>query len=196
MKASCTFRLVKHVLLPSLTLIPSNPGLSIEVWSTIRDFHFSDRHALYMKGQSVGSSEVERKHVELVRSQCCACYEVKQALKRVANEKRSSKQVGRQLAKIAHSNPTALFDVALCQIETYDNMIPSIVESFNFMTALELDVLAYLIPSRLSFSRSKLQSDGIHLSSWFQHLARFTGSFFKSKPATELGGLIQFFISR
>jgi THO complex subunit 2 len=118
-------------------------------------------------------------------------------LKCVVNEKKNAKHVGRALAKTAHSNPFVVFHVILSQIESYDNMIQPIIESFGFMTPLALDVLSYMLPLHLAdTSRHKLQDNGIHVSHWFQYLANFTGVFYRVYPQTELRCLIDFLLLR
>jgi len=199
MQSTTPFRLVKNLLMPSLSLVPCNPGLVMEMWASIQALPYRDRHVLYSARHRCGSTNDTRQHqqLELTRAECCACYEVKQALKRLANEKKSSKQVGRQLAKIAHSNPVVLFDVLLTQVEAYDNMIHPLMDAFGFMTPLALDVLASLLPIRLSATvRPQLQFDGMNVAHWFQHLAQFTGALYRAYPATELRSLIDFVFSR
>ena len=137
------------------------------------------------------------KQYEVSRRECAAGSEARRMLKRVANERRFSKHVGRQLAKIAHSNPLVVFHVILSQIEYYDNMIMPIIDSFSYMTPLALDVLAFVLPHRFAdSSRTKLQPDGLTLSQWFQHLAHFTGLYYRAYPMTELHGIMDFILSR
>jgi len=192
-------RLLKHVLLPALSLLPANPGCVLELWSATKCLPYKERHLLYTtwRGRAVERGAIGTKHFEVTRVECKAGYDARQALKRVANEKKNSKHVGRSLAKIAHSNPFVVFHVILSQIESYDNMIQPIVESFGFMTPLALDVLSYMLPLHLAdLSRSKLQDDGITISHWFQYLAHFTGVFYRAYPQTELRPLLDFLLVR
>lgn len=168
------------------------------LWTAIKVLPFSDRHGLY--GASIVKDFSKPSHIklhyEIAHIECCANYEVKKLLKRVANEKKSSKHVGRQLAKIAHAVPLTLFDIILSQVEAYDNMILPLIDCFFFMTPLGLDVLAYLLPTRLESVRPKLQLDGMNVARWFQNLSRFTGAFYKAYPSSELGSMIEFFFKR
>lgn len=111
--------------------------------------------------------------------------------------KKNFKHVGRALAKIAHSNPFIVFHAILSQIESYDNMIQPIIESLGFMTPLALDVLSYVLQLHLAdTSRRKLQNDGFNVARWFQHLASFTGVFYRAYPQAELGYLVEFLLAR
>lgn len=188
--------MLKHVLLPALKLVPSNPGLAMEIWSAVQDLPYLRRHALFVNVSERREVSSEKKQNEIAHAECCASYESKQALKRLGNEKKSARHVGRQLAKIAHSHPETLFEIALSQIESYDNMIPAFIESLSLMTPLALDVLSCLLPHRLSSTRPKLQSDGISMAHWFYHLAQFSGTLYRAYPEIELGGLIDFLCTR
>ena len=192
-------RLLEHVLLPTLSLMPGNPGCVLEVWAAMRCLPYCERHLLYKawRGRGVDRTAIGLKHFEVARAECEAGHDARQALKRVANEKKNAKHVGRALAKTAHSNPFVVFHVILSQIESYDNMIQPIIESFGFMTPLALDVLSYMLPLHLAdTSRHKLQDNGIHVSHWFQYLANFTGVFYRVYPQTELRCLIDFLLLR
>ena len=192
-------RLLEHVLLPTLSLMPGNPGCVLEVWAATRCLPYCERHLLYKawRGRGVDRTAIGLKHFEVARAECEAGHDARQALKRVANEKKNAKHVGRALAKTAHSNPFVVFHVILSQIESYDNMIQPIIESFGFMTPLALDVLSYMLPLHLAdTSRHKLQDNGIHVSHWFQYLANFTGVFYRVYPQTELRCLIDFILLR
>jgi len=50
--------------------------------------------------------------------------------------------VGRQLARLCHSNPLVVFDYILNQIQQFENLIEPVVESLKFVTNLGYDVLA------------------------------------------------------
>lgn len=126
-------RVVEHCLLPSLSLLPPNPGVVMEAWACIKALPHTERHALYAswRGRGVERAAIGTKHFALAVAECAAGYAVRSALKRVANEKKNAKHVGRALAKIAHSNPVVLFHIVLSSIQSYDNMIAPIVESLS-----------------------------------------------------------------
>lgn len=52
---------------------------------------------------------------------------------------------GRQLAKVSHNNPMASFSALLSNVESYDNLIPIVVDSIKYISQLSFDVIAYLV---------------------------------------------------
>jgi len=176
-----------------------NPGIALEIWTSVKDLRYEDRFLLYLawRGRSLEDTSSRLKHYELSYVECTAGFEARRVLKRVANERRFSKHVGRQLAKITHSNPLMVFHVILSQIESYDNMIVPLIDSLSYMTPLALDILAFMLVQRFGESkRAKILPDGMTLSQWFQHLAHFAGLFYRAYPMTELRGLFDFILSR
>lgn len=59
--------------------------------------------------------------------------------RRVTQDKSGVKQYGRLLGKVTHSNPLPVLDIAVEQVQAYDNMIPPVVESFKFLSQLTYD---------------------------------------------------------
>jgi THO complex subunit 2 len=53
--------------------------------------------------------------------------------------------MGRQLAQTSHNNPLVVFTDILDKIESYDNMILMMVDTFQFITKLGLDVMGYCL---------------------------------------------------
>ena len=192
-------RILAHVLLPALSLLPSTPGFAFLVWKVVKLFPYRDRQMIYAnwRGRGVEIKSVGSKNFDVTLVECKAGRAARQTLKRVANEKKNYKQAGRALAKVAHSNPLVVFHVILAQVESYDNMIQPIVESLAFMTPLALDVLSYVLQFHLADnSRPKLQQDGINIARWFQNLAHFAGAYYRSYPQAEIGYLIDFLLIR
>ncbi|KAJ1445110.1 transcription factor/nuclear export subunit protein 2-domain-containing protein [Pelagophyceae sp. CCMP2097] len=192
-------RILKTCVLPSLSLMGPAPGVVFELWAAIGHLPFAERHDLYAawRGRGVERAGIGFKHYDVSGAECRVGRDARAALKRVANEKKNSKQVGRLLAKLAHSNPLVVFDVILTMIESYDNMIAPLVESMGQMTPLALDVLAYLIPVHLAdMRRAKLQPDGINVAHWFQYLAQFAGVFYRAHPATDLAPVLGYAVER
>lgn len=192
-------RLLGYVILPAMSILSVNPGCVCEIWAATKQLPCCERHSLYStwRGRSLERESVGTKHFEVAEAECKAGYHARQSLKRVANDKKNSKHVGRALAKVAHSNPLVVFRVILSQVESYGNMIQPIVESLGFVSPLALDVLSYMLSSHLAdTSRHKLQNDGINIAHWFQHLSHFTGIYYRAFPQTELQALIKFLMLR
>ena len=68
-------------------------------------------------------------HPKLILSQAKSVDRTKYILKRLTKD--TVKQSGRQLGKISHSNPGALFDTILVQIQRYDNLIGPVVDTLK-----------------------------------------------------------------
>mmetsp|Transcript_21301 Transcript_21301/g.63643 ORF Transcript_21301/g.63643 Transcript_21301/m.63643 type:complete len:960 (-) Transcript_21301:913-3792(-) len=192
-------RLLEHVLLPAVPMLPANPGCIFEIWTATKGLSYRGRHLLYTtwRGRGVEQTSIGIKNFDVALAECKAGFGARQTLKRVANEKKNLKHVGRALAKIAHSNPLVVFNTILSQIESYDNMIQPIIESLGFMTPFALDVLSHALQLHLAdTSRQRLQNDGFNVARWFQHLASFTGVFYRAFPQAELGYLLEFLLAR
>ena len=103
--------------------------------------------------------------------------DIPKVLKRIANDTKNMKQIGRQLAKVAHANPGVTFDRLLYHAESYENFISPVVQSLAFMTPLALDVLSFMIIDHLN-NPSKKKGDKAHDgfdAQWFKNLAMFCG---------------------
>ena len=64
---------------------------------------------------------------------------------------------------MAHNNPLVVFTLMLNQIESYDNLILMMVDTFKFMSVLSLDVMGYCLLVSLGGEgekRSKLKGKG------------------------------------
>mmetsp|Transcript_30329 Transcript_30329/g.93856 ORF Transcript_30329/g.93856 Transcript_30329/m.93856 type:complete len:639 (+) Transcript_30329:488-2404(+) len=192
-------RLLEYVVLPAVSNVTVNPGCVCEIWSAIKQLAYCERQSIYAawRGRGIERGAIGSKHFAVAQAECKAGSDARRLLKRVANEKKNSKHVGRALAKIANSNPLVIFHIILSQVESYDNMIHPIIESLGFVTPLAMDVLSYVIPVHLAdTSRQRLQDDGINIAHWFQHLAQFTGAFYRAFPQAELRALIDFLMLR
>ncbi len=104
-----------------------------------------------------------------------AISEAKKLIRRLAKE--TVRQYGRLVAKVTHSSPHVTIPLLLSQIQVYDNLIPSVVEAFRFLTPLTFDVLMWSLLGALSSSeRDRLKEDGVNVADWLQNLARFASS--------------------
>mmetsp|Transcript_20178 Transcript_20178/g.28383 ORF Transcript_20178/g.28383 Transcript_20178/m.28383 type:complete len:266 (+) Transcript_20178:97-894(+) len=123
-------------------------------------------------------------------------------LKRLSRD--NIRDMGRQISKVSHNNPLVVFSAIPNQIESYDNLILMMVDSFKFVTVLGLDVLGYCLVISLgggskSFQdegRSKLKEDGINSAQWLSSLETFTGAFYRKFPDVEIRGLLSYIAGR
>ncbi|KAK2734457.1 THO complex subunit 2 [Myotisia sp. PD_48] len=166
--------LSKRLLVPSLTLTKANPGVVNEVYELLRHFPQGVRYSIYAEWYSGTTSRLPdiKAAFDHARSQ------TKDALKRLS--KTNLRPMARTLAKIAYANPGIVINVAISQIESYENLIEVIVECARYFTYLGYDVLTWaLINSLGQKGRSRMQESGLATSRWLNSLASFSGRVFK-----------------
>ena len=161
-----TYNFLKTFLVPSLSLFPSNPAISIELWGVLKLLPYATRYRLYEDWRGAGleragmSSSSKGKPLQNVRSEIVAGKDARYSLKRLSKD--NIRDMSRQLAKVAHSNPMVVYATILSQIESYDNMVEVMVDAQRFVNPLGLDVLGFCILGRLSgqtggINRSRLK---------------------------------------
>lgn len=181
--------LIVNSFLPALTLQVSNPSSAFQLWDLIKLYPFDERYRMYQQWQSAYSSSPEMKLVEAQVVQ-----NTRKVMRRLTADR--AKPSARSLTHVAHSNPLIVFRTMLRQIQSYDNLIQPVVESFKFITPLGMDVLSFVLVSELAKSRQSMKSDGTNISLWLASLASFSGSFYRKYPNVELAGLLQYLIQR
>ncbi|KAG7350306.1 transcription factor/nuclear export subunit protein [Nitzschia inconspicua] len=203
--SSYMYDFFSRFLVPSISLFPSNPAITTELWSVLQLLPYPIRYKLYneWKGLGLGRSGISSleggKPLPNVLSEVEAGKAARYVLKRLSKD--NIRDMSRQLAKVTHANPLVVYATILDQIESYDNMVEVMVEAQRFVNPLGLDVLAYCILGRLSGSsgavnRSRLKEDGVNVSQWLQSLETFTGEFFKRRPFVELQGILSYLMKR
>jgi len=174
-------------VLPALTLMDSNYSYSDELWELLSMFTYQQRFRLYSHWQGINTQkflDVQRAMV-LGRTKYC--------LKRLSKD--TVKLIGRQLGKLCHIHPFAVFDYLLGQVQVYQNFITPVVESLRFLSGLELDILTFCIMESLSSpDKGQLKADDGTLSMWIIALATFIGALYKKYPS-DLTGMLQFIIN-
>jgi THO complex subunit 2 len=149
-----TYNFFQRFLIPSLSLFPSNPALSTELWAVLELLPYATRYRLYddWRGAGLGNAGLSMsatgKPFPNVESEIQAGKAARYVLKRLSRD--NIREMSRQLSKVTHSNPLVVFTTILQQIESYDNMVEVMVEAQRFVNPLGLDVLGYCILSRLS----------------------------------------------
>lgn len=177
-------RLLDECILPSISFIDSNYGLSEEVWQLMKCFPYSIRYTLYH------NLKTELPNSTSIRNRSSIIKKIKYIMKRLTKE--NIRLFGRHIGKLTHSNPSILFEYILSQIQSYDNLIGPVVDSFKYLTSMSYDVLIYCIVESLGDpNRQKTSSDGLSISQWLLSLATFCGAIVKKYPV-ELPGLLQF----
>ncbi|KAI9793175.1 MAG: THO complex subunit 2 [Piccolia ochrophora] len=166
--------LSKRLLVPALSLTRTNPGVVNEIYDLIKSFGTSVRYSIYAEWYSGTISRLP--DIKSAFDQARA--ETKDVLKRIS--KTNVKQMARALAKVAYASPGIVFDVAISQIEAYDNLVEVVVECARYFTYLGYDVLTWSLMSHLGGrGRERVQKDGMLTSKWLAALALFAGRVFK-----------------
>ena len=87
------------------------------------------------------------------------------------------RQLGRLLGKLARACPFAVFPLLLEQCQAYDNLIPPVIESCRYLTALEYDMLVYALVCALKARPmgvpERMKVDAVNVSNWLSRLATF-----------------------
>lgn len=142
-------------MVPCLTLFPSNPAISTELWYALEKLPYTTRYRLYedwkgsgLERAGLGMSPTSSKPLPVVECEMAAGKAARYALKRLSKD--NIRDMSRQLAKVTHSCPLVVYGTILSQIESYDNMVEVMVEAQRFSNLLGLDVLGFSILSRLS----------------------------------------------
>lgn len=181
--------LIIKSFLPAITYQTSNPSSVFQLWDLIKLYPFDQRYRMYQQWQASYASSPEMKLVEAQVVQ-----NTRKVMRRLTADR--AKPSARSLTHFAHSNPLIVFRTMLRQIQSYDNLIQPVVESFKFITPLGMDVLSFVLVSELAKSRQSMKSDGTNISLWLASLASFSGSFYRKYPNVELAGLLQYLIQR
>lgn len=166
--------LSKRLLVPALSMTKRLPGVVNEVYELISLFATTTRYSIYAEWYQGPTSRLPDMKAAFDQTRA----ETRDVLKRIS--KTNTTPMGRLLANSAHSSPGIVFEVALAQIESYDNMIESVVECCRCFTFLSYDVLTWSILRALGGpGRLRVQQDGMLTSKWLSALAHFTGRLYK-----------------
>lgn len=166
--------LSKRLLVPALSLTKCLPGVVNEVYELIRNFPTITRYSIYSEWYQGQTSRLP--DIKIAFEQVRA--ETKDVLKRIS--KTNVKPMARALARAAYSSPGIVFQVAIAQIESYDNLVETVVECARYFTYLSYDVLSWSILSSLGGpGRVRVQKDGMLTSRWLSALSLFAGKLFR-----------------
>jgi len=190
------FNILSNSILPALSCSEDNPALSACVWRTISILPFQFRFAIYSKwkGNAQGKDAIGLKHSDLVHAEVQALFASRGHLKRLSKE--NTKQIGRQVSKCTHSNPMVVYNYILSQIESFDNLIPLVVEALKYTTEIAKDTMAFCLLQQLLKDSEKLKAGDTHYSMWFAALSKFIAVFYRRYPTTEIKGLLHFLLKK
>ena len=166
--------LSKRILLPALSLTKSNAGVANEVFELIKGFSLHTRYSMYAEWFQGQTSRLPDIKTALDRARL----ETKDVLKRIS--KSNLKSMARALAKIAYSSPGAVFQLAISQIEFYENFAETFTECARYLTYLAYDVFNWSLLSAVGGGgKSRVQADGMLTSHWLQSLTVFISKVYK-----------------
>ncbi|KAJ5619079.1 hypothetical protein N7510_003063 [Penicillium lagena] len=183
--------LLKRLLLPAVSLTKANPGVVNEVFDLLSFYPREVRYNMYAEwyqGQTSRLPDI-KSAFDLARA------ETKDVLKRLS--KTNIKPMARALAKIAYANPGIVINVAISQIESYENLIEVVVECARYFTNLGYDILTWsLINSLGQKGRSRVQEGGLLASRWLNALSTFAGRTFKRYSVMDPAPVLQYVVEQ
>lgn len=183
--------LCKRLLVPALSLTKENPGVVNEVFDLISFFPRDTRYNMYAEwyfGQTSRLPDIQSAFDQ-------ARAETKDVLKRLS--KTNIRPMARALAKIAFANPGIVINVAISQIESYENLIEVVVECARYFTYLGYDILTWALISSLGQKgRSRVQDGGLLTSRWLNALATFAGRTFKRYSVMDPTPVLQYVVEQ
>ena len=153
-----TMSVLTNFLVPTLSVFsPNNTTLPDELWSVLSNLPYDVRYKLYSTWRRPGLEKVSLsvmspkdiktgnvlKPLANIESEIQTGIRFRKVFRRISKENIAI--MGRQLAQTSHNNPLVVFTDILDKIESYDNMILMMVDTFQFITKLGLDVIGYCL---------------------------------------------------
>lgn len=179
--------LCKRILVPALSLTKRNTGDVNEMFELLKYFPTSTRYSIYAEWHQGTVSRLP--DIETAFNLTKA--ETKDVLKRIS--KTNVRAMGKALSKVAFSSPGIVMQVAIHQMESYDNLIDVVVECVRYFSMLGYDVLVWSLMNALGGgNRNRVQADGMLTSAWLRALSNFAGSIFKRYSAIDVSPILQY----
>ncbi|KAJ6053364.1 uncharacterized protein N7446_009376 [Penicillium canescens] len=183
--------LCKRLLLPAVSLTKANPGVVNEVFELISFFPRDVRYNMYAEWYSGQTSRLP----DIKEAFDQARAETKDTLKRLS--KTNIRPMARALAKIAYANPGIVINVAISQIESYENLIEVVVECARYFTYLGYDTLSWALVNSLGQKgRSRVQESGLLTSRWLNALSAFAGRTYKRYSIMDPTPVLQYVVEQ
>ncbi|EME32701.1 THO complex subunit 2 [Galdieria sulphuraria] len=185
-------RLLVEVIFPAMSCIKGNPALSIELWRTMCLLRFDERYQIYY----LVKHSIRQEYSLVRRSNSWTSFETRRVLRRLAKE--NVKQFGRWLGKICNGNPLIAAECILEQVQSYENLIPVLIDALKYMTPLTFDIIMYSCLEQLdTCNKDKIKSDGMNLSQWYYGLCIFISGLIRKYFAfVDCRGLFHFIFNK
>lgn len=171
------FNYFRNFIYPAMSIVEENPFLIEKGFSVMQCFSLEDRYNLYGELHQVLSKSNSSIQIAYGRAE----KSTKDILKRLSKE--NVRPMMRRLAKTSFANPLPCLLTILQQIESYDNLIPLVVDTAKYFNQYGWETLTLAIMMRLTTSgRSSIQQDGLNERQWIQSLAQFVGKICQRYP--------------
>ena len=145
-----------------------NPLLGIELWPLLEGMEMRKRWSIYAEWLHRAYED----NLEMRLKKALVTREVKGVLRRL-NAKNQG-QSARALAKIAHHNPCVVFNIAIGQVMSYDNLADPLMEALRTLTSIGYDILTFSLLDAFSQpDRPRMKDDGTNVSHWLQSSSDF-----------------------
>ncbi|CCG84765.1 protein of unknown function [Taphrina deformans PYCC 5710] len=165
---------LRSSMIPALSLLDTNPAIVNDIFNLISEYSTEQRYSMYGEWFTDSYKKIPELKVQFVKTE----KETKSLLRRIS--KTNTKEYGRRLAKTSHSNPCIVLNIALNQIESYDNLVDVVIEASRYFTLLTFDVLVFVMLTLLSNTQKRrLKEDGTSVAHWLQSLSSFTAKIFR-----------------
>ena len=179
--------LCKRLLVPALSLTKHNTGDVNEMFELLKMFPMPVRYSIYAEWHFGATS----RNPDIVSAFKATQAETRDVLKRIS--KTNVRAMGKALSKVAFSSPGVVMQVAIHQMESYDNLIDVVVECVRYFSMLGYDVLVWCLMTALGGGgRNRVQADGMLTSAWLRALSNFAGAIFKRYSAIDPSPILQY----
>ncbi|KAI8990007.1 transcription factor/nuclear export subunit protein 2-domain-containing protein [Pilobolus umbonatus] len=173
--------MIREFLLPAVSFSNGNPGTMASVWEILCRLTYQERYSLYGEW----NTDFFKKNLETKLLKARVDRAVKSVMRRVS--KNDVRRCGRDLGKLAHSNPTIVFNIVLDQVQSFDNMAPLMADACRYLGDFSYDVIGYLLAEKWTgfqgagkTRKEKEKDDGMP-AVWLRALAVFSGMLFKKQ---------------
>lgn len=179
--------LLKRLIVPALSVTKGNTQIANEIWELLRFYPVSIRYSIYSEWFQGATSRLPAIQTVFTRTR----FETNNIMKRIS--KNNIPTMARTLAKASFSSPGVVFEVALGQIEAYNNLIEVVVECAKYFSDLGFDVLVWALMIALTGQRRKTNEEFALLpSKWLLALSTFSGKVFKRYSIMNLSPVLKY----
>ncbi|KAJ1652737.1 THO2 plays a role in transcriptional elongation, partial [Dispira simplex] len=180
---------IRQFFIPAFSLVYNNVGLTNDLWALLVLYPYTKRYGVYGEWRNITYS----KYPELGPVKSKVAKEARSALRRMGTS--NVRLMGHMLCKYVHANPTLVFSIALDQVQSYDNMIFTLVEVLRYLTPLGYDVLTFTMLDAISNSRKpRLKPDRTNLAHWLKSMALFSATAMRRFNMLNLSAYLQFIV--